>query len=84
MSCKVCRPKVTDYFLHIAQRNETKEVLSYYYDTWLEYKAGRQNGEVKKRIKTSKIAINSVKSTTILALMVIFKNRYHWMHHVMT
>lgn len=43
---------------------------------WLEYKAGRQNGEVKKGIKTSKIKLSYfLKSTIILTLMMIFKKQ---------
>lgn len=65
-------------FYTLPQEMKLKRYRIIAYDMWLEYKAGRQNGEVKKGIKTSKIKLSYfVKSTTTLALTMIFKNRYH-------
>lgn len=64
-------------FYTLPQEMKLKRYRIIAYDMWLEYKADRQNGKVKKGIKTSKIKLSYfVKSTTTVALTMIFKNRY--------
>lgn len=63
-------------FYTLPQEMKWKRYWIIAYGMWLEYKAGRQNGEVKKGIKTSKIKLSCfLKSIIILTLMMIFKKQ---------